>query len=39
MVKKIKYERQGWLKNISGVKKLLVCILLTVVIYAVLLFF
>lgn len=39
MVKKTKYERQGWLKNISGVKKLLVCILLTVVIYAVLLFF
>lgn len=39
MSKKIKHEQQGWLKNISGVKKLLLCILLTVVVYIILLFF
>ena len=39
MSKKIKHEQQGWLKNISGVKKLLLCILLTAVVYIILLFF
>ena len=39
MSKKIKHEQQGWLKNISGVKKLLLCILLIVVVYIILLFF
>lgn len=39
MSKQIRYEQQTWLKNISGVKKLLVCILLTVVVYIILLFF
>lgn len=39
MRKKIKYEHQGWLKKISGVKKLLLCILLTFIVYVILLFF
>lgn len=38
MSKKIKYEQQAWLKNLSGVTKVLICILLTVVVYIILLF-
>lgn len=36
MSNKIKHEQQGWLKNISGVKKLLFCILLSVIVYVIL---
>ncbi|MDP3393333.1 DUF1345 domain-containing protein [Sediminibacterium sp.] len=36
MSKKIQYNQQSWLKNLSGVTKVLVCILLTVVVYIIL---
>ncbi|WP_295234962.1 DUF1345 domain-containing protein [Sediminibacterium sp.] len=38
MSKKIKYKLLSWLKNLSGVTKVLLCILLTVVVYSILFF-
>lgn len=39
MSNKMKNRQQAWFKNMTGVKKLLVCILLTVAVYITLLFF
>ncbi len=38
MIKKIKYEQQGWIKNMSGIKKLFLCSLLAIIVYTTLFF-
>ena len=38
MSKKVKYAQQNWLKNLSGVKKVMLCILLTGIVFIILLF-
>lgn len=38
MSKKVKYQQQNWLKNLSGVTKVVICMLLTVAVYIILLF-